>query len=76
MSRPSFLISGETIVILNLDGKMPSEKERLARVEISSEKTEEQELKSEEDLNLDGKIWWKRRGEVWLPHQVQLVRIL
>ena len=42
-----FLISGETRAILNLDGKMPLEKERLARVEMSSEKTEEQDLISE-----------------------------
>ena len=43
----AFLISGETIAILSIGGKMPSEKERLARVEMSSEKTEEQDLRSE-----------------------------
>ena len=44
---PCFLISGETSASLNLDGKVPSEKERLARVEIRSEKTEEQDFISE-----------------------------
>ena len=33
-----FLVSGDTSASLNLDGKVPSEKERLARVEMSSEK--------------------------------------
>ena len=47
MSRPCFLISGETSAILNLDWKMSSEKNRLARVEMSFEKTEEQDLMSE-----------------------------
>ena len=41
LSRPCFLISGETRASLNLDGKVPSEKERLARVEMSSEKTDQ-----------------------------------
>ena len=41
-----FLISGETSASLNLDG-VPSEKERLARVGMSSEKTEEQDFISE-----------------------------
>ena len=48
---PCFLISSETSAILNLVGKMPSEKERLARVEMSSEKTEEQDLISEVGIN-------------------------
>ena len=47
LSRPSFLISGETSASLNLDGKVPSEKERLAMVEMNSEKTEEQDFISE-----------------------------
>ena len=39
-SRPGFLRSGEMIADLNDAGKVPWLKERFARVEISSEKTE------------------------------------
>ena len=42
-----FLVSGETSASLNLDGKVPSKKERLARVEMSSEKIKEQDFISE-----------------------------
>ena len=42
-----FLINGQTSANLKIAGKIPSEKERLARVEMSSEKTEEQDLRSE-----------------------------
>ena len=34
-SRPGFLISGVTDATLNVEGKTPSEKERLARVQTS-----------------------------------------
>ena len=44
LSRPCFLISDETSASLNLNGKVPSEKERLARVKMSSEKTEKQDF--------------------------------
>ena len=47
LSRPCFLISGDTSASLNLYGKVSSQKERLARVEMSSEKTEGQDFISE-----------------------------
>jgi hypothetical protein len=43
-SRPGFLRSGDMIADLNEEGKVPWLKERLARVEISSEKTELHDL--------------------------------
>ena len=57
MSRQGFLSRGITTAFLNRVGKQPSEKERLARMEISSEKTPGQDLirkggirSAEEDL--------------------------
>ena len=47
LSRQCFLISGETSASLNQDGMVPSEKKRLARVEMSSEKIEEQDFINE-----------------------------
>jgi hypothetical protein len=39
-SSPGFLRSGETTANLNVEGKVPWLKDRLARVEMSTEKTE------------------------------------
>jgi len=38
-SLPRYFMSGVTAAFLNLKGKIPSEKDRLASVEISSQKT-------------------------------------
>jgi len=47
VSRPGFLRRGVTEVLLKHVGKTPSEKERFARVEMRSEKTELQDLRRE-----------------------------
>jgi hypothetical protein len=46
-SRPGFLSNGVTEAALNMDGKTPSEKDRLASVQMSSEKTTGHDLMSE-----------------------------
>ena len=47
----------DTSASLNLDGKMPWEKERLSRVEMSSEITQEKDLMSDVGINM--KSWQK-----------------
>lgn len=48
-SLPRFFMSGVTAALLNREGKIPSEKDRLASLEISSEKTSGQAFIREED---------------------------
>ena len=54
LSSPGFLRSGVTWTNLNLEGKMPSHIDMLARCATSSEKTEAQDLMREEGMKSMG----------------------
>ena len=54
LSSPGFLRSGVTWANLNLEGKMPSDIDRLVRCATRSEKTEVQDLMREEGMKSMG----------------------
>ena len=51
---PGFLRVGVTWATLNMVGKTPCEKDKLARLDMRTEKTPEQDLRSEVGMKLRG----------------------
>ena len=57
MSSPGFFRSGVTWANLNLDGKMLSDIDKLARCATRSEKSEKQDFTREVGMKFNGGFW-------------------